>query len=375
MSAPKLLMLVTEDWYFVSHRLSLARSAMLAGYDVTVVTGVGDMGARISEAGVRLIPFRFDRRGMNALRELATVVRLVRLLRRERPEIVHNVSLKPVVLGGLACRLGGIERVVSAITGMGFLFTEQQRAPAVSKLVRGLLARIGRRGVMVVQNRDDARLLVSSGVPEERIKLIPGVGVDLDAFRRMPEPDGVPVAALPARMLRDKGVFEFVEAARILRGRNVPVRCVLVGAPDDGNPTSIPTDTLKEWVAEGAVEWWGHSDDMPHTLGNSSIVCLPSYREGFPKVLAEAASCGRAIVATDVPGCRDIVRHRENGLLVQARDGVQLALAIEELACNRSLRTKMGDAGRRLAEQEFSVAAATQRTLDVYAELLRSGGA
>jgi len=369
-TGPKLLILVTEDWYFHSHRLALARTAVTSGFEVVVATRIGELRPAIEAAGIRVIDYPFDRRGMNPLRAILDVLRLARLIRSERPDIVHNVALKPVVLGGLACRLSGCRNVVNAIAGMGFLFTERSRAPLVSAIVRILLAMVGSRGVTIVQNPDDGRLLAKAGVPASRIRHLPGVGVDLQAFQQSPEPSGVPVAALPARLLWDKGVAEFVEAARILKSRGVAVRCVLVGMPDKGNPTSVGTEQVAAWVKEGVVEWWGHSTDMPATFSRTSIVCLPSYREGFPKVLAEAAACGRPIVTTDVPGCREVVTDGDNGMLVPPRSAGQLAMAIEALAADRALRHQFGLAGRRRAEREFSSESANASMLRIYGEML-----
>lgn len=370
MTRPRLLMLVTEDWYFASHRLALACAAVADGFDVAVISRFGNLKSEIERAGIRAIPYAFDRRGVNPLRAVTDVLRLARLIRRERPDIVHNVALKPVILGGLACRLTGTMHVVNAIAGMGFLFTDGRRAPLSAAIVRSLLAIVGRRGVTVVQNPDDRRLLLDVGVPADAVRIMPGVGVDLDEFRETPEPAGTPIVVLPARLLLDKGVREFVEAARILKERRIQVRCVLVGSPDDGNPTSVPQWQLDAWLAKGVVEWWGHSVDMAATLSSAHIVCLPSYREGFPKVLAESAACGRPIVTTEVPGCRSVVTHMQNGLLVPPKDPKRLATAIEELACNSMLRRRLGAAGRLRAERDFSVQSATLEMLNVYRVML-----
>lgn len=367
----KLLFLVTEDWYFVSHRMSLARAAIASGFEVAVATRFGSHRAVLEREGIRTISFEISRRGMNPVTEILTVLRLVRLLRRERPDIVHNVALKPVVLGGLACRLTGIGRPVSAIAGMGFLFTGERRAPLVAAAVRRILLLVSRNGLMIVQNDDDARLLAEVGVDTTGIRLIRGVGVDLRSFIPREEPSGVPVAALVARLLRDKGIREFVQAADLLRKRGCRIRCVLIGAPDPGNPSSATESEINAWVTAGTVERWGHRADMPAAMAATHIVCLPSYREGFPKVLLEAAACGRAVVATDVPGCRDIVRHRESGLLVPPQDATALADAIEELTVNPALRREMGATARRLAVAEFSDERVSGQVLKVYAELLQ----
>jgi len=371
----RLLFLVTEDWYFVSHRLPLALAAKEAGYEVAVATRPGNDVQAIEVAGIDLVPFEMDRRGMNPLKELGTVFRLARLLRRESPDLLHLVALKPVLLGNLAARLAGVKQRVSAVAGMGFLFTEGGRGGLLMPLVCRLLGRSLRGGLVIVQNPDDAALLEGLGVPADSLRLIRGSGVDLARFRVEPEPGGTPVVMLPSRMLWDKGVGEFVEAARRLKEQGVEARFVLVGAPDPANPAAVPGDRLEAWQAEGLVEWWGHREKMEAVLPQAHLVCLPSYREGLPKVLLEAMACGRAVVTCDVPGCREAVAQGENGLLVPARDAGALAHAIGQLLEDGPLRRRFGAAGRERAERLFSTEQVARETLGVYQELLEREGA
>jgi glycosyltransferase involved in cell wall biosynthesis len=226
------------------------------------------------------------------------------------------------------------------------------------------------RNLLILQNPDDEALLVNSGlVAAKRVRLIRGSGVDIQRFAPTLEAPTTPVVMLPSRMLWDKGVGEFVEAAHLLRARGCTARFVLVGNGDPDNPASISEDQLKAWHDSGVVESWGHCSDMPATLAQAHIVCLPSYREGLPKVLLEAAACGKPLIATDAPGCREIVRHGENGLLVPLRDAASLADAIERLLADANLRCTMGQKGRRMVELEFSEAKVAQQTLAVYREL------
>lgn len=371
---PKLLYLVTEDWYFWSHRLPIARAARAAGFDVAVATRVTDHGPRIRGEGFRLLPIGLRRGSRNPAREAAALAEIVRLYRRERPDLVHHVALKPTLYGALAAALTGVPAAVNALTGMGFVFTSTRlRArllrPAVEAGFRLLLNRPGSR--LVLQNPDDARMLTEAGViAPERVVVIRGSGVDTAAFAPAPEPDGTPVAALISRMLWDKGVGETVEAARLLKERGVGVRVLLVGDPDPDNPASIPRARLEAWRAEGLVEWRGHVDDVAALLRRVHIAVLPSYREGLPKSLLEAAASGRPIVASDVPGCREITRQGENGLLVPVRDARALADAIARLAGDPALRWRMGRRGRALVEEAFSEAAVADRTLALYREML-----
>lgn len=366
----KLLFLVTEDWYFVSHRLPLAKAAKDGGFDVVVATRLETMSRVIEAARIRAIPFEMSRRGTNPLSELGTLIRLWRLYRREQPDIVHHVALKPVVLGGLAARLAGVHAVVAAVAGMGFLFAGEGRLPWVRAGLLRLLPWVIGSGRAIVQNPEDAALLDSHGVPHGRIRLIRGAGVDPDRFRILPEVEDVPLVVLPARMLWDKGVGEFAAAAGMLRQRGIAARFALVGEGDADNPASVPQATLEGWRAEGLVEWWGRRDDMPKVLAQAHVVCLPSYREGLPKALLEAAASGRAIVTCDVPGCREVVRHQDNGLLVPPRDAGALADALERLILDAGLRRQMGRRGRERAEAEFSQERVIAETLAVYRELL-----
>jgi glycosyltransferase involved in cell wall biosynthesis len=365
---PKLLFVVTEDWYFVSHRLPLAVAARGAGFEVAVATRCANHCAAIREAGVTVIPFGMDRRGLNPLGVLREVLALSALLRRERPGIVHLVALRPVVVGQIAARLAGIPRVISAITGMGFLFTAQGRNHWARRGLERALPRLLSRGLTIVQNGDDARQLEALGVASSRLRLIPGAGVDTGRFKPVRVPEGPPVVMLASRLLWDKGVGEFVESARQLAGSGA--RFVLVGAAEDDNPAAISRAEVERWVRDGVVEWWGHQADMAATLAQASIVCLPSYREGLPKVLLEAMACGKPCITTDAPGCRDAVRHGDNGLLVPVRDAEALALAIRRLLERPEERAHMGARGRERAVSEFSQEKVIEATLAVYREVL-----
>ena len=369
MRRTKLLFFVTEDWYFCSHRLPLAVAAKEAGFDMVVVTRVREHGEIIREAGLRLIPFENLRSGINPLREFWSLVRLIRLYRRERPDVVHHVAMKPVLYGSIAARMVGTPHVINALAGMGWLFTSGAGLARWFKpAVRWALGRLLRSGVALVQNPDDVRLLVQLGVPESKIRRIAGSGVDLQRFHPQPEPDGVPVVVLPARLLWDKGVREFVSAARQIKQQGIAARFVLAGEPDQLNPAAISPDQIADWINECVVEHLGWVDDMPKLLAKCHIVCLPSYREGLPKSLIEAAAASRPIVTTDVPGCCEVVRDGDNGLLVPPRDADALAEALARLITDPELRQQMGARGRARAEQEFGLETVIQKTLALYAE-------
>ncbi|MGQ0671833.1 MAG: glycosyltransferase family 4 protein [Hyphomicrobium sp.] len=378
---PKLLYLVTEDWYFLSHRLALAVAAKAAGYDVSVATHVGRHGDQIAAAGLQLIPLDFSRSGLGPLSEARTLRTLTRLYRRLEPDLVHHVAMKPVIYGSLAARAAGVRGVVNAMMGLGYVFSSDAlKARALRPAVRaGLRLALGRPGSrLIVQNEDDRALFAEQGLARrENIRLIRGSGVDPDAFEVTDPPAGVPQIVLPARLLVDKGVGEFVEAARILKSRGVEARMMLVGDPDPLNPAAIPPERIAEWRTEGVVEHfgWQPQNKMPEIFAQASIVCLPSYREGLPKALLEAAAAGRAIVTTDVPGCREIVRPGVNGWRVPARDAGALAAALEAAIRNGALCRSYGLAGRAMVENEFSLASVIRQTLEVYREVFPAAGA
>lgn len=345
-------------------------AAQAAGFEVTVATRVGAHGETIRAAGIRLIPFALSRRGGNPLHEVAA---LVHLYRREQPDIVHHVALKPVMFGALAARLARVPAQVNAVAGLGWLFTSTHGVmrlirPALRWILSWLLS--ARGSLTIVQNPDDRDLLIRSHLPESRLRLIRGAGVDTAAFYPVPEPSGSVCIVLAARMLWDKGVGEFVEAARLLTQAGINARFVLVGDPDPDNPASVTESTLRAWHGQNGVEWWGRREDMPAVLHAAHIACLPSsYGEGLPKSLLEAAACGLPIVTTDAPGCREIVRDGDNGFLVPVRDAQALALALRGLIENPVLRAEMGLRSREIVLAEFSREQVIAETLAVYREL------
>lgn len=372
----KILFLVTEDWYFWSHRLPIALGARDEGFEVTVATRVQDYGERIVQEGFKLIPIGLRRMNRNPLREIISIVELIKIYRAERPDIVHQVAIKAVMYGTFAAKVARIPAVVNALAGMGYVFSSSQiRAKMLKPLIKiafRLILNI-RNGRVIIQNPDDLELLVKSNIMKrDNAYLIKGSGVDPNRFLMTPEIPGEPLIILASRILREKGINEFVEAARQLLVTGIKARFVLIGKVDSDNPASIPIAQLKEWHAEGIIEWWGYREDMPAILSQAHIVCLPSfYGEGVPKVLIEAASCGRAIVTTDTPGCREIVRDGENGILVPIRDAQALARAIRRLIDNPWLRKEMGERGREIVLKEFSVDKIILETLALYKKMLQ----
>lgn len=376
---PRLLFVVTEESFFCSHRLPLARAARAAGYEVTVATRPGASAGLLRQEGIAVEAADLGRGADGPLAASAAVVRLAGLYRRLRPDLVHHVALKPIVYGSLAAgALRGL-RVVNAVTGLGYVFTSSGlRARLLRQpLKTALRACLGGRGrAVIAQNSDDrivlARLL---GKSEDEVDLIRGSGVNFDEFAPSPEPPGSPVVLFASRMLWSKGVGEFVEAARVLKAERPDARFLLAGAPDSANPESVPEERLRAWHEEGVVERLGSRADMPRLLAGCHLFVLPTaYGEGVPKALIEAAASGRPIVTSDAPGCREIVRHGRNGLLVPPRDRAALVAAIRALLDDPAARAAMGRAGREIALDGFGEDEVVRRTLAVYDRLLGRGG-
>jgi glycosyltransferase involved in cell wall biosynthesis len=371
-AGPTLLYLVTEDWYFCSHRLPVARAARDAGARVIVATRVRDHGATIAREGFALRPLEWRRGSRSPWNAACAVAAIRRLYRAERPDLVHHVSLKPVLCGSLAAGRDG-PVVLNALTGLGTL-SLGGRHRLLGGAVGAALPRLlgGPRRHVLVQNPDDREQLLRRGLaPAERVSLIRGSGVDLERFAPAPEPPGPPVVLLVARMLAGKGVADAVAAARLLRERGRPVRLLLAGPGDPENRTSVPPERLAAWQAEGLVQWLGPVAEVPALWRQAHIGLLPSHGgEGVPKALLEGAACGRPLVATDVPGCREIVRPGESGLLVPPRDPPALAAALSRLAEDAELRARLGAGARRLAAAGFGEAQVAAETLALYRRLL-----
>lgn len=372
--APRLLYVVNNPAFFLSHRLPLAMAAKEAGFDVHVATMAGPSASQIVAHGLSHHVIPMTRSGKNPVQELHTLFALWRLFRRLRPGLVHAVTIKPVLYGGIAARLAGVPAYVAAVSGLGFVFTRSTQGFDFVRRSAVILYRLALghpNSRVIFQNANDCEVLSRAGVIRPpQVVMVRGSGVDLDRFRATPEPKGAPVAIMVSRLLRDKGVCEFVAAARASAGCASGLRWVLVGSPDPGNPASISDAEFKLWEREGLVECMGEQTDIASLYAYAHIAVLPSYREGLPKSLIEAAACARAVVTTDVPGCRDAIEPDATGLLVPARDSAALAAAVQRLADDPDLRRRFGAAGRELAEREFDIRKVVQAHLDVYQALI-----
>jgi len=370
--APRLIYVVTEDWYFLSHRLPMARAARAAGFEVHVATNVGEDGKDIEKEGFILHPVRFGRGRLSPLRSLRTILALRRVYRTVEPAIVHHVAMQPTVLG-IVASLGRRFAAVYGITGLGYSFiADSGKARSLRRGIRMLL-RFGlnrHRAIGLVQNPDDRDMLAGLGVKPEHIALIAGSGVDADRFRPIPEPDGPVTVAFVGRMLDDKGVRTLIAAHRMLRASDIPCELLLAGSPDPANPASVPQAEIAGWGREEGVTWLGQVADIATVWRRAHIAALPSRREGLPKSLLEAAACGRPLIATDVPGCREIVIHDKTGLLVPVDDAQALAAAILRLVRSSQQRVRLGVAARRLVDERFSADLIGKATVALYRRLL-----
>jgi glycosyltransferase involved in cell wall biosynthesis len=372
----KVLLFANTEWYLYNFRRSLAGALRDAGHEVLLVSPDGPYGEKLRELGHRWEPAPMVRRSLNPLREYGLVQWLRRLIEREQVDLVHGFTIKPAVYGSIAARLAGVPARVNAVAGMGYVFTSSApRAlllrPVIRRLLRYALDGDGAR--LILQNPDDVAMFSRARlVHPDKVRLIPGSGVDCSRFSPV---SGQRAAdrfrvVLPARLLWDKGLAEYVEASRLLRARGVAVDFLLAGEPDPGNPAAVGEDVVRGWVDEGLVQWLGHVKDMPALFHSVDAVVLPSYREGLPKGLIEAAACALPLVTTDVPGCREVVTNEQDGLLVPVKNAQALADAIGRLQADPVLCRRLGMAARQKALTQFEERSVIERTLQVYRELV-----
>ena len=377
----KLLFIVNNLDYFLSHRLAVGASARHAGYDVFVAAPQATPEAleKLQEAGLAFYPLPLSRKGTNPLAELVLLAAIIRLVRDVRPSIMHCVTVKAYLYGGVAARICRVPGLVSAVAGLGILFgdTVDRKRRVAIRVLRGFLFPLykyafgHKNQCVIVQNDDDRRVLESWGVlPAGKAVLIRGAGVAIADYPCLPEPDGTPVISLAARLLRDKGVYDFVQAAYIVKARGIDADFRLIGAPDPGNPHSVTDAEIDRWRVEGVISALGFRTDIAALYAGSHIICLPSYyREGLPKALIEGAACGRAVVTTDHPGCRDAILPGKTGMLVPPRNPAALADALCHLIEHPDIRQKMGREGRRFAEENFAIEHVISEHLRIYHDL------
>jgi len=366
----KILYIINVDWFFISHFLPVSIEAKKRGLEVHIACGLTDRLEFLKQNGFIVHPLNISRSGTEIIKELVSIVEIFKVIKSVNPEIVEFLTLKPVLYGGIISRLLSDRKKVFYITGLGYVFMQNGlKGTLVKNIIKTLysLALSGKNTTVITENIFDKNLIASlNALDREHIEIIKGAGVDLKQYNYIEETDNQVTVVMASRLLRDKGVFEYVEAATLLKKKGLNVTFELYGDADEGNPTAITTRELDKIREDAHVKVNGFTSNIVNVFSKANIIVLPSYREGFPKVLVEAAACGRAIVTTDVPGCRDAITENESGLLCKVKDVHSLAQQIEKLIIDEKLRAKMGKAGRRLAEREFEITKVIQEHFHAY---------
>jgi glycosyltransferase involved in cell wall biosynthesis len=371
--ASRILYVVTEDWYFLSHRLPMARAARAAGYEVHVATRLNSGKAAIEAEGFTPHPLSWQRGSLSLWHSLKHVAELRKLLRNLKPDILHNVSLKPVLLGSVASLGLSSIAVVNSLTGLGTLFIGNHGGSGRTRIaVRAALAFLLKRrnSRTIVQNPDDRKFVLELGVPEASVVIIPGSGVDTVHFTPLPEPPPPVTAAYVGRMLADKGVLTLIQAFSLATSRGVQLQLLLAGDTDKENPGSLAPEQLREFASAFGIHWLGYVTDIREVWARAHFAVLASRREGLPKSLLEAAACGRPMVTTDTPGCREIAIRNETALTVPVDDAPALAEAMTKMAGDAEMRARFGKTARALVEAKFSADAIGRETVALYQSLV-----
>lgn len=370
----KILLFANTDWYLYNFRLALAKELRNQGHEIILLSPPGEFQTHLQAQGFTWLSFPLSRQGINPLSELGTLIRLTRIYRQVQPDLLHHFTIKPVIYGSLAAHLLRLPAIVNSITGLGHLFIDQSLSSRLLRtLAKGLYRLSLQHSQVIFENPEDQQVFIQNKfVQAEQSHLILGTGVDVEKFQPTQKANSNPLVLFSSRLLVTKGLNEFVGAAEFLLQKGLNARFAVAGIPDPGNPASIPASRLDSWKKTGLVEWWGWQDNMPATLAQADIFCLPSYREGVPNALLEACASGLPIVTTDVPGCRNVVKQGVNGLLVPPRNTQALAEALETLLKNPGLRSTMGQAGRKIMVEQFSSTQIIAQNLEVYARALNS---
>ena len=360
----------------MSHRLHLAQTAISQGYDVTLLTNVDAHKTLIEENGINVISWSLRRNSLNPLKEIQSILQVIKTIQLIKPSLIHSVALKPILYSAIASMITSVKCRVFAFAGLGYVFTSHKLLARLFRIPISLSIRFLLKNdysSIILQNQDDVSILLNLNIiKKDSVELIPGSGVDINLFfpQKIQNEHSIPIVMLPARLLWDKGIGDFVLAAKILKDRDIKARFVLVGQPDLHNPASISDGQISEWVDSEIIEYWGFKKNMSEILNQSTIICLPSYREGFPKVLLEAASCGKPIVTTDVPGCRQAIQNNISGFLVPPNNPKALSRALEKLILDQSLCKKMGKEGLKRVRLELSQEIIAKQTISLWERIL-----
>ena|SRR3990167_588385 len=367
----RVLIIVNGIENFFTHRLPLVRELKKQGYEVFLLAPSNKIDSRLKalENDIKIVTLKFNRKSINPFSAIVSIIKCYRVFLEIKPDIIFNVAMKTSLYSSITCIFYRKALNVNLITGLGYLFISQKKRV---KVIRFFVKKCFKLSLslsnsrMIFQNKDDMNLFLrESIVLKDRAFLVRGSGVDLNRYTPVPEPDDIHVL-FSGRLLKDKGIEEFVEAAKILITKGIKAKFILVGDVDPGNPSTVKKETVLKWVQKGYVEWWGYYEDMASILPKINIVCLPSYREGLPKILLEGAACQRALVTTNVPGCREVVEEGVNGLLVELKDSVSLAEALRTLITDHQKRAQMASNARNLVERDFSDLVIAKQTVNVF---------
>lgn len=373
----KIIYFCAIDWFFCSHFLSRALAAKAAGYDVLVLTHVIDHENILNQSNLRYKHINISRKSFNPFRMIIELLRVAFIYWKEKPDLIHHIALKPILLGVIAARFAGCRKVINAVVGGGYIFSSEQLTARILRpiVIIALKLFLNPKGSFVVfENPDDLKTFTDLKIVSKSSAIvIKGAGVEVEEFdncQRLHIKNDPPIIILVARLLWDKGIAEFIQASRLVRNNGISARFVIVGDRDVGNRGCIDNETLKGWVSEGIVELWGYRSDMPNVLSAATVACLPSYREGLPKALLEAMSAGLPCITTDVPGCREVVVNNITGLIIPPKNPIALQRAITELLADPAKATKFGINGRARVEKEFSQKIINSLTIDLYENYL-----
>jgi len=372
----KILFIVNVDWFLYSHRLPIIIEAKRKGYDVHIATKITNsyFKKKLISYGFVIHEIPFDRTGKNIFNLIKVTFAIFKFLKFIKPDILHLITMQPIILGGIVAKLCPTKKVIYAISGLGHVFLSDTFFASIRRLLVINLYRLSlsnKPRIVVFQNESDLKLIRKvSALSDREVVLIPGSGVDMKKYQYSNLPDTEPIILMASRLLVSKGVKEFVEAAKILKSKGIKIKFQLAGKPDDSNPSSISKLEIDNWVYKGLIEYLGYRDDIHKIIPKSHIVVLPSYYpEGLPKILCEAAACGRPIITTYEPGCRDSVENGVTGLLVKSRDPKELASAIEKLIRNRTLLKSMSIKARKRAEDFFNIKSVVEKHIELYGYL------
>lgn len=370
----RILFVVNVDWFFISHRLPIALDLIKNGYEVHLACGITDCKNELESLGIVVHPLSISRSGINFFKEVKVIKEINIIVNEIAPNIVHLVTIKGAIYGGLVTRNKNIKKRIVSISGLGFVFIDEG---IKSRLIRFIVTKLYRLALnthntkIIFQNENDQNIFIENKIINyKQCVIIKGSGIDLNTYRYLPEPQGEKIIMFLARLLKDKGLIEFCEAALKLKKSGFVGRLVLVGDIDLGNPNSITQVELNYYINSGVVEHWGYLSNIPEVVSKSHIMVLPSYREGLPKSLIEAAACGRAVITTDVPGCRDAIIPNVTGVLVQAKSSEAIVNAILSLCSDDNLRIKMGKEGRKFAESSFNIKDVINTHMNLYKEMI-----